>query len=140
MDERTSAPPDDPYFVGLLAGAAKGIVPVFGVVLATADVRIRRFDENHRPDRSQDGRQILAAMAKAWNEGNAVQPWLYVDHDTYVVSDDYFAIALIESGKPSSFAAQVLGQPLPNGLIEKVGPLSPAEVNRMLGLIKKTSA
>ncbi len=73
-------------------------------------------------------------MAAAWQDGKPVQPWLYVSGKDYVVADDYFWLALIEKYDVESFAAQVIGEPMPDGLVQKVGPLSKAQVRGFLGL------
>jgi len=125
--------PDDPRFQWLLEGALKGFVPVFGVVQETEKVTVRRFDDSFHPEQSADGQKVLAALMRDWNAGCPFQPWLYVDSENYIVADDYFWIAAIERGKPSSFAAQVLGEPLARGLIQKVGPFPRSDIQRMLG-------
>jgi hypothetical protein len=135
-DTTTFKPPDDMRFQWLLEGAAQGFLPVYGVVHQTRIVSLRRFDDSFRPDRTAQGRAALATFMRAWNEGHSTQPWLYVDQGAYVVADDYFWIAAVEQGKPSSFAAQVLGEPLEAGLMQKVGPLPAEQVKQMLGLSK----
>lgn len=127
-------PPDDLKFQGLLEGAVAGEVPVYGVVLETAKIKLHRFDDTFRPENSTEGEAVIRGLFESWNSGDAVQPWLYVEDGTYIVADDYFAIAAIERGRPDSFAAQVLGEPLPDGLKQKVGPLDAQKVKGMLGI------
>jgi hypothetical protein len=81
----------------------------------------------------EGGEEIVRQMFEAWQAGQPVQPWLYAEDSCYVVADDYFWLALIERGRPETFAAQVLGAPLDEGLIQKVGPLGPGFVHDRFG-------
>jgi hypothetical protein len=136
MSERFR-PSDDARFQWLLEGALKGFVSVYGVVLQTAAVRLSRFDDTFRPENSAEGAKVLTQIMSAWNAGDSIQPWLYAEDGRYVVSDDYFWIAAVERGRPDSFAAQLLGAPLAQGIVEKVGPLPMAQVRQMLGLASR---
>jgi hypothetical protein len=71
---------------------------------------------------------------QAWNSGTPIQPWLYADAGKYVVADDYFWLAAVERGCPPSFAAQVIAEPLSDGLTQKVGPLATSQVKQLLGM------
>jgi hypothetical protein len=133
-DDLTFAPPDDNHFQLLLSRALKGQLPVYGVVLQTSQISLRRSYPMHRPELTRHGAEVIAAMAVAWQDGTPVQPWLYVSGDDYVVADDYFWLALIEKYGVETFAAQVIGEPLSTGLLQKVGPLSNAQVRGFLGL------
>ena len=120
VDDLTFAPPDDNHFQLLLGRAIKGEVPVYGVVLQKSQINLRRSFPAHRPELTRHGSDVVAAMAVAWQDGKPVQPWLYVSGEDYVVADDYFWLALIEKYGVESFAAQVIGEPLPDGLVQKV--------------------
>ncbi|MGQ0564494.1 MAG: hypothetical protein ACT4OK_05415 [Gemmobacter sp.] len=137
IDEITFAPPDDNKFQLLLSRATKGLVPVFGVALETAQIRLRRAFPSHRPELTRDGGQVVLAMAEAWKAGNPVRPWLYVSGGEYIIADDYHWLALIEKYEVESFSAQVLGEPLTEGLLDKVGPLPIARVRSLLGIEPK---
>ena len=126
-------PPFDETFQELLAGALKGTVPVYGVVQELDKVTLQRAHPYFRPEMTEAGQRIVRGMAAAWNAGRPAQPWLYVRDDAYIVADDYFWLALVEQGKPHTFAAQVLGEPLAAGLVQKVA-LDLATVKRLLGL------
>lgn len=126
-------PPDDRLFQDMLRRAVLGEIPVYGVVIDIEKVPVRRRFQDHRPENSEDGEQIIRSMWNGWNSGKRTQPWLYVWDDEYTVADDYFWIALIERGKPKTVAAQVLGEPLETGLVQKVGPLEVDDIKRMLG-------
>lgn len=130
-------PPDDRLFQDLLNGATKGEIPVYGVVLDTQEVAIKRRHEHFRPENSEVGERIIRSMWEAWQDDQCAQPWLYVWNGEYTVADDYFWLALIERGKPRTVAAQVLGEPLEAGLLEKVGPLSIETIEKMLGISRK---
>jgi len=134
VDDLTFAPPDDNHFQLLLGRAVKGEVPVYGVVLQKSRINLRRSYPTHRPELTHHGAEVVVAMAAGWQEGRPVQPWLYVSGNDYVVADDYFWLALIEKYGVESFAAQVIGEPLTDGLLQKVGPLSKAQVRDFLGL------
>lgn len=134
IDTELFRPPHDPYFNKQLEAALSGNVPVYGVVLETAEVCVRRFDDGFRPENSIEGQKVLASLMQGWNTGRPVQPWLYVEKDVYVCPDDYFFVALLELGRPPTFGAQVLGQPLRKGLMQEVGPLPLAQVRTMLGI------
>ena len=134
MDEITFAPPDDNQFQLLLARAMKGELPVYGVVLETAQIQLRRAFPLHRPELTRDGAEMIARMARGWNAGQAVQPWLYVHGSDYIVADDYFWLALIEKFGVESFAAQCIGEPVTKGLVQKVGPLQRSQILNLLGL------
>lgn len=127
------APPDDLEFHMLLLKASRGQVPVYGVVVETETVTLKRAFESHRPELMEGGAEIVSAMMKAWQAGQTTQPWLYAKDGSYIVSDDYFWLALIEKGRPPSFAAQVLGEPLMTGLVQKVGPLGPDYIHARFG-------
>jgi hypothetical protein len=127
------APPDDLRFQSLLLRASRGQIPVYGAVIETAKVRIVRAFESHRPETMEGGPEVVQQMFRAWQAGQPAQPWLYVNDGCYIVADDYFWLALIEKGKPTSFAAQVLGEPLDDGLIQKVGPLGPGFIHDRFG-------
>ena len=133
-DTRNFQPPEDRLFQHLMQQATQGNVDVYGAVIETAKVEFKRTHSSHRPERTQEGQQILQAMWDAWQTGNRPQPWLYVWDGAYAVADDYYWLALIEQGKPESIAAQILGEPLPAGLKQKTGPLPPRQVRAMLGL------
>ena len=126
-------PPFDETFRELLAGAVKGTVPVYGVVLELEKVTLKRAHPYFRPEMTEEGQRIVRGMAEAWNAGRPAQPWLYVREGAYVVADDYFWLALVEQGRPDTFVAQVLGEPLEEGLVQKVS-LDRATVRRLLGL------
>ena len=126
-------PPFDETFQELLAGAVQGKVPVYGVVQELDKVSFKRAHSYFRPELTEEGQQVVRDMAAAWNAGRPAQPWLYVRDGAYIVADDYFWLALVEQGRPPTFAAQVLGEPLSEGLVQKVA-LDQATVRRMLGL------
>lgn len=131
-------PPDDRLFQDLLKRAVTGEIPVYGVVIDTQEVAIKRRYGNFRPENSEVGEKIIKSMWKAWQADQCAQPWLYVWDGEYTVADDYFWIALIERGKPRTVAAQVLGDPLEAGLLDKVGPLSIETIEKMLGISRKS--
>jgi hypothetical protein len=133
MDDITFGPPDDLEFDILLLKASHGLLPVYGVVIETEKVILRRAYESHHPEMMPGGAEIIEGIMRAWQQGQAAQPWLYVKNDQYIVADDYFWLALIEKGRPPSFAAQILGEPLPIGLLQKVGPLSATYVQELFG-------
>lgn len=127
------APPDDLNFQMLVVKASRGEIPVFGAVIETEKVTLLRAYESHHPENMSGGQEIVQSMMTAWQHGESIQPWLYVKDGKYIVADDYFWLALIEMGKPVSFSAQVLGEPLSNGLIEKVGPLGLSYIHNIFG-------
>jgi hypothetical protein len=129
------APPDDVHFQSLLLRASRGQIPVYGAVIETAKVRITRAFESHRPEDMQGGQEVVQQMFKDWQAGQPAQPWLYVRDGAYVVADDYFWLALIEKGQPDTFAAQILGEPIADGLLQKVGPLGPAFIHDRFGKV-----
>ena len=135
--DTTLQPPGDRLFQDLLKRAAKGETPVYGVVLDTQEVAIKRRYENFRPENPEVGEKIIRSMWEAWQSDQGTQPWLCVWDGEYTVADDYFWLALIERGKPRTVAAQVLGEPLEVGLREKVGPLSIETIEKMLGIAWK---
>lgn len=126
-------PPEDRLFQYLVMQATQGKLDVYGAVIETDRVEFRRTHDSFRPENTSEGQQLIQAMWNAWQAGDASQPWLYVWDGAYAVADDYFWIALVERGKPESIAAQVLGEPLKSGLIEKVGPLPRQDILRLLG-------
>lgn len=134
IDTERFRPPHDPCFNKLLESALSGNVPVYGAVLEAAKVRVRRFDDGFRPENSIEGQKVLASLMQGWDTGRPIQPWLYVEKGAYVCADDYFFVALLERGHPSTFAAQILGRPLEDGLVQEVGPLPLAQVRVMLGI------
>lgn len=127
------APPSDRLFQDLMHRAIQGEVPVYGTVIEVGKVAFRRSADSFRPETLEGGQAVLHGMWQAWQSGDAVQPWLYVRDGAYIVADDYFWLALIERGKPETVAAQVLGDPLEAGLIEKTGPLPPKFIRSLLG-------
>ncbi len=130
-------PPEDRLFQNLLLRAVDGEVDVYGVVIATEEVVFTRAFEHHHPENMDGGREIVQSMWNQWQQGNPVQPWLYVWDGEYMVADDYFWLALIERGRPESVAAQVLGNPLECGLLQKEGPVPVERVKEMLGMAIK---
>jgi hypothetical protein len=90
VDMESFRPPDDPCFNKLLEYALSGTVPVYGAVLETARVRVRRFDDGFRPENSIEGQKALVSLMQGWNSDSPVQPWLYAEKDVYVCADDYF--------------------------------------------------
>jgi hypothetical protein len=134
INMETFRPPYDPCFNKLLESALSGSVPVYGVVLETAEVCVRRFDDGFRPENSIEGQKVLASLMHGWNTGSPIQPWLYVEKGAYLCADDYFFVALLERGRPPTFGAQVLGQPLRKGLVQEIGPLPLAQVRTMVGI------
>ena len=136
MDTERFSPPEDRLFQDLLQRAVSGEIPVYGIVIETEKIVIRRRFEDYRPEHSDLGQEIIRSMRDAWQSGKRTQPWLYVWDGEYTVADDYFWIALIEEGKPKMVAAQVLGEPPDAGLIQKVGPLETEHIKRMLGFAK----
>lgn len=133
IDEISFAPPDDLMFQSLILRATRNQVPVFGAVIRTDEVRLTRAFESHRPENMPGGAEVVRKMLLDWQAGKAAQPWLYAKGDEYIVADDYFRMALVEKGRPSTFAAQILGEPLAAGLIQKVGPLDSDFVKRSFG-------
>ena len=133
IDEISFAPPDDLNFQSLVLRASRGQIPVYGVVIATDEVRIVRAFDTHRPENLPGGNDVVRQMIAAWQTGKVTQPWLYAANGHYVVADDYFWFALIERGNPQTFSAQILGEPLSKGLINKVGPLGAEFVKRAFG-------
>lgn len=127
------APPDDVHFQSLPLRASRRQVPVYGAVIETAKVQIARAFDSHRPEEMPGGQEVVQQMFKVWQSGQPNQPWLYAQDGAYVVADDYFWLALIEKGKPDTFAAQVLGEPLDDGLLQKVGPLGPEFIHDRFG-------
>lgn len=134
IDEISFAPPDDVTFQSLILRAMRDQILVYGVVVRTDDVRVTRAFESHRPENMPGGNEVVQKMFADWQLGKPAQPWLYVRSDGYIVADDYFWLALVEKGRPSSFSAQVLGEPLNKGLVQKVGPLGSDFVKRAFGL------
>jgi hypothetical protein len=134
IDVEPFRPPHDPCFNKLLESALSGNVPVYGAVLEAAKVHVRRFDDRFRPENSLEGQKVLASLMQGWNSGSPIQPWLYVEKGVYVCADDYFFVALLERGHPSTFAAQILGRPLAEGLVQEVCPLPLAQVKAMFGI------
>ena len=130
-------PPDDRLFQDLLHRAVRGEIPVYGVVLDIQEVEIKRRHEDFRPENSEVGEKIVRSMWEAWQNDQCPQPWLYVWDGEYTIADDYFWLALVERGTPRTVAAQVLGEPLAVGLIERVGPLSIGTIEKMLGIARK---
>ena len=133
IDTIRHAPPDDLDFQMLLLKASRGQIPAYGVVIETEKVTLKRAFDSHRPESIRGGAEIVQAMMQAWQKGQTAKPWLYVRDDHYVVSDDYFWLALIEQGRPPSFAAQILGEPLADGLLQKVGPLGAGYIHERFG-------
>jgi hypothetical protein len=133
VDNITYAAPDDLDFHMLLLKASRGDVPVYGVVLETAAVALERAYESHRPEKLPGGDKIVGGIMQAWRQGQHTQPWLYVKSDKYIIADDYFWLAMVEMGQPETFAAQVIGEPLANGLLQKVGPLGAEFVQARFG-------
>lgn len=133
-DEITFAPPDDNEYQTLMLRALRGTLPVFGVAVETAKVVFVRAFPAHRPELTHVGAEIVETMRHNWQAGSPIRPWLWVRDGKYVVSDDYFWLALIEKYRPESIAAQVIGEPLDLGLLHKVGPLPLEQVEGLLGL------
>ncbi len=133
IDEISFAPPDDLNFQSLVLRASRGQIPVYGVVIATDEVRIVRAFDTHRPENLPGGNDVVRQMIAAWQTGKVTQPWLYAANGHYVVADDYFWLALIERGNPQTFSAQILGEPLSAGLVNKVGPLGADFVKSVFG-------
>ena len=133
IDEISFAPPDDLTFQSLILRATRDQVPAFGAVIRTEDVRLTRAFESHRPENMRGGAEVVRKMFSDWQAGKPTQPWLYAKGDEYIVADDYFWLALVEKGRPPTFSAQILGEPLSAGLIQKVGPLGPDFVKRSFG-------
>lgn len=127
------APPDDVHFQSLLLRASRDQIPVYGAVIETAKVSLIRAFDSHRPETMEGGQDVVRKMFSDWQNGQPTQPWLYAKDGSYVVADDYFWIALIEQGKPDTFAAQILGEPLPEGLLQKAGPLGPQFIHDRFG-------
>lgn len=117
------APPDDLLFQSLVIRASRGQIPVYGTVIETSKVSLKRSFNSHRPEDMEGGLEVVQQMFSDWQNNQPAQPWLYVKDGSYWVADDYFWIALIEKGMPDTFAAQVLGEPLSQGLLQKAGPL-----------------
>ena len=136
-DSNLHHPPEDRLFQDLLHRAVNGEVEVYGVVIATEKVVFTRAFEHHHPENMEGGQELVQTMWSRWQMGNPVQPWLYVWNGEYVVADDYFWLALIEKGRPGSVAAQVLGNPLEVGLLQKLGPLPVERVRELLGVAIK---
>ncbi len=135
MDDTSLAPPDSPRFQTCLGQSLDGRRPVYGCVIETHDVKIVREDPTFHPENTELGRKILPQMIHQWNAGNPIQPWLYVrNNNEYVCADDYFFMALLDSCKPETIAAQILGEPIDTGLIQKVGPLPVEQVKSTLGI------
>lgn len=134
IDEISFAPPDDLAFQSLILRSQKDLVPVYGVVIRTNEVRLKRAFENHRPETLPGGAEVLQQMFLDWQAGKPVQPWLYVKNNEYTVADDYFWLALVEQGKPPTFSAQVLGEPLSAGLVQKIGPLGSDFVRKAVNI------
>ena len=131
-------PPEDRLFQDLMRRAMKGEIPVYGAVIEVGKATFKRRFDSFRPETLENGQAVLQSMWEAWQSGRPAQPWLYVRDGSYIVADDYFWLALIEKGKPDAIAAQVLGEPLEEGLVEKTGPLLPKQVQAMLGVNVET--
>ena len=130
--EQPFEPPDDPVFQYLLEQAIYGAIPVFGVVMKPH--RLKRYADYYRPETTEEGAQVVRHMIVAWNAGRPVQPWIYPRNAHYIVSDDYFAMAAIEAGRPATIAAQFLGWPNASDILDKQGPLPTEQVKSMIGI------
>jgi hypothetical protein len=106
-------------------------------IIETAKVSLKRAFETQRPECMEGGQDVVRQMFSDWQNDQPAQPWLYAKDGNYVVADDYFWLALIEQGKPNTFAAQVLGEPLPEGLLQKAGPLGPQFIHERFGNISR---
>ena len=109
------------------------LTPVYGVVLKLNEVSFVRAFPLHRPELTKTGKDIIESMKQRWQEGFSISPWLYARDKHYVVADDYFWLALIEKYGPEQVSAQVFGDPLSLGLVQKVGPLSKETIEDILG-------
>ena len=127
------APPDDLHFQSLVIRAARGQIPVYGAVIETSKVSVKRAFDSHRPEDMEGGPEVVRQMFSDWQSNQPAQPWLYVKDGSYWVADDYFWIALIEKGMPATFAAQVFGEPLSQGLLQKAGPIELQFVHARFG-------
>ena len=76
IDEISFAPPDDLNFQSLVLRASRGQIPVYGVVIATDEVRIVRAFDTHRPENLPGGNNVVRQMISAWQTGKVTQPWL----------------------------------------------------------------
>jgi hypothetical protein len=133
VDAIKYGPPDDAQFHMLVPKALRGEVPVYGVVLNVEQIVLKRAFDSFRPENMPGGDEIVRSMMRAWQLGQPAQPWLYVRDNAYIVADDYFWMAMVERGRPITIAAQVIGEPHEDGLIQKVGPLSVADVKALFG-------
>ena len=133
VDSIHYAPPDDVHFQSLALRASRGQISVYGAVIETAKISLTRAFDSHRPENMEGGLEVVRKMFSDWQNCQPAQPWLYAKNGSYVVADDYFWIALIEQGKPDTIAAQILGEPLPEGLLQKAGPLGPQFIHDRFG-------
>lgn len=134
IDSTTFRPPPDPTYQTLIAYALAGDLPVYGAVIETAKTSVRRFDDRFRPENTIEGREVLESLMQDWKNGRPIQPWLYIRDDQYICADDYFFMAILERGQPPSFAAQILGRPLRQGLLQETAPIPVPQLRSMFGL------
>lgn len=132
IDTEALRPPDDPVFQHLLEQAVTGQVPVYGIVVDVA--LLVPFAADHRPEETEGGRKIVQTMTREWQAGNHVQPWVYPKAGKFVVSDDYFVLAMARAGRLETIACQCLGEPDRANVHDCQGPLGSDYVRRALGI------
>jgi hypothetical protein len=122
-------PPTDLVFQYLLQEAALGWVPVYFAAIPLS--RLRRFVPSFRPEMSNDGEAVVAAIMGRWRAGEFAYMWVYPKGDLFIVADDYFTLAAAEQGQPDFVPCWVLGG-IKNGKAEHVqGPIEKTYVRKM---------
>ena len=125
-------PPGDPVFQYLMEQALFGAVPVYYAAIPFA--RLKRFAPTFRPENTEHGREVVAAIMARWRAGDMAKMWVYPKGQLFIVSDDYFTLAAAEKGQPEYLPCWVLGA-VPNGAAKDVqGPMDQKPLREMFGL------
>jgi hypothetical protein len=125
------APKADPVFVHLLTEAVRGRQPVHFAIIAFK--LLKRFDDDHRPELSVSGKNILEQVIETWPKGQTNPIWVYQSGDEFISSDDYFTFAAYEQKKVDQVSCFVFGTPEGKGVTDIQGPLTVEQIKKSLG-------
>ncbi len=132
LREFGSRPKHDERLISLMEQAVTGKLPVYFAAVPLC--RIVPFDPDYRPDLHPAGAAAIASVSEDWRQGRFRNLWVYQRGAWFVVSDDYIPLFAALGGRPEHVPCWVLGVP-DSGLAKDVqGPISQADVRRMLGV------
>lgn len=121
------SPPHDPLMTERLESVYDGKLPLFHAEVPLSKIKLR--DPNFRPDQTELGAKMFSRIVEEVRMASVQdgldrmpQPFLYVEGEDYVSSDDYLFILAYRQLGLTRVPCFVLGEPTVEGTSNVQGP------------------